>query len=240
MTNLEQVGYIKEIWLLPYKEKLVAVWVDQQAHFRNTATSYVEGIHTLLKSYLRRSTFDLFEVWKTIRLALNNQLSKLQSNQTKQQIRTPLTLDKAIYRAVQGWVSHEALRKVEEQRQLQWKEPPPSPICTGTFIRVYGLPCVHVLIARQNEPLFFEDFHSHWRLIRDGAPLHLLEPRRIEPKATKSSLPASSTKREPSEFEVVEAMQAKRPSQCTACGEIGHRRTSRACPQRYSDIVQIN
>ena len=80
----------------------MAAWVDQQTHFGNTATSRVEGIHALLKSYLRRSTFDLFEAWKAIRLALNNQLSELQSNQAKQQIRTPLELDKALYRAVQG------------------------------------------------------------------------------------------------------------------------------------------
>jgi hypothetical protein len=118
-TNLKQVSYIKNTWLLPYKEKLVVAWVNQQAHFGNTATFRIEGIYALLKSYLRRSTFDLFEVWKAIRLALNNQLSELQSNQVKQQIRTPLKLDKAIYRAVQGWISHEALRRVEEQRQLQ-------------------------------------------------------------------------------------------------------------------------
>ena len=238
-TNLTQVGYIKETWLLPYKEKLVSAWVDQQAHFGNTATSRVEGIHALLKSYLQRSTFDLFEAWKAIRLALINQLSELRSNQAKQQIRIPLELDKALYRAVQGWVSYEALRKVEEQRQLQWKNRPPSATCTGTFTRVYGLPCVHVLTGRQ-EPLLLEDFHSHWHLIRDGAPLQLLEPRRIEQKATTGRLPASSTKREPSAFEVVEATRAKRPSQCTACGEIGHRRTSRVCPKRYSDIVRLD
>ena len=238
-TNPEQVCYIKETWLLLYKTKLVAAWVDQQAHFGNTATSRVEGIHALLKSYLQRSTFDLFEAWKAIRLALINQLSELRSIQAKQQIRTPLELDKAIYRAVQGWVSHEALRKVEEQRQLQWKDPPPSPTCTGTFTRIYGMPCVHALTRRQGEPLLLEDFHSHWRLIRDGTPLYLLEPRRrIEPKATKSSLPASSTRREPSVFEVVEAQVtgARRPSQCSKCGGIGHIRTSRACPQRYSDV----
>ena len=244
-TNLEQIGYIKETWLLPYKEKLVAAWVDQKTHFGNMATSRVEGIHALLKSYLRRSTFDLFEAWKAIRLALNNQLAELRSNQAKQQIRTLLELGKALYRAVQGWVSHEALRKVEEQRQLQWKDPPASPICTGTFTRVYGLPCVHALTGREGQPLLLNDFHSHWRLIRDRAPVYLLEPYRIEPKPKASqtaekALPVSSTKREPSQFEVVEAAQAKRPSQCTACGEIGHRRTSRACPKRYSDIVKID
>ena len=180
-TNLEQVGYIKEPWLLPYKEKLVAAWVNQQAYFGNTATSRVKGIHALLKSYLQRSTFDLFEALKSIRLALNNQLSELRSNQAKQQIRTPLELDKTLYRDVQGWVSHEALRKVEEQRQLQWKNPPASPRCTGTFTRVYGLPCVHVLTSREGQPLLLDDFHSYWRLIRNGAPLYLLEPQRITP-----------------------------------------------------------
>ena len=237
LTNLEQVGYIKETWLLPYKEKLVAAWVDQQAHFGNTATSRVEGIHALLKSYLKRSTFDLFEAWKAIRLALNNQLSELQSNQAKQQIRTPLELDKALYRAVIGWVSYEALRKVEKQRQLQWKDPPPSSPCTGTFTRVYGLPCVHVLTLRQGEPLLLEDFHSHWRLIRDGAPLHLLEPRqRIEPIRARSALPTSSTQREPSQFEAVEA-QPRAPSTCSRCHAVGHTRSSRACPLRYSDVL---
>ena len=147
-------------------------------------------------------------------------------------------IEVADYLRRQSETANEALRKVEEQRQLQWKNRPPSATCTGTFTRVYGLPCVHVLTGRQ-EPLLLEDFHSHWRLIRDGAPLQLLEPHRIEPKATTSRLSASSTKREPSTFEVVEATRAKRPSQCTACGEIGHIRTSRVCPKRYLDIVRV-
>ena len=238
-SKAEQVGYIKEIWLIPFKEKLVAAWVDKHAHFGNTATSRVEGIHALLKSYLQRSTFDLFEAWKAIRLALNNQLSELQSNQAKQQIRTPLELDKALYRAVQGWISHEALRKVEEQRQLQWKDDPPlSPICTGTFTRVWGLPCVHVLIGR-HEPILLDEFHSHWRLIRDGTRIHLLEPRRIEPKTaatTKKGLPESSTKRDPSQFEVVEAQATRQPPRCSDCHTIGYRRGARVCPSRSFNI----
>ncbi len=70
--NFEQVGYIKSIWLLLYKEKLVVAWVDQTAHFGNMVTFRVEGIYALFKSYFRRSTFDLFEMWKAIWLALNN------------------------------------------------------------------------------------------------------------------------------------------------------------------------
>jgi hypothetical protein len=253
--HLNEVGYIKATWLIPFKEKLVKAWVDKVPHFGNTATSRVEGIHALLKSYLKRSTFDLFDVWKSIQLALQNQLSELQARQAKQQLRIPLELSKALYGAVQGWVSHEAMRRVEEQRKLLAKDGPPvSLTCTGTFTRVYGLPCVHVLSTR--EPLRLEQFHMHWRLQREGNPVHLLEPRqRIEPIRAQSVLPKSSTHRELSQFELVEAqMQSQRalsqapssapgrvlgraPSQCTACHAIGHTRTSRACPRRYSDIL---
>ena len=111
---LEEISYIKSTWLIPFKEKLVHAWIDRSSHFGNKATSRVKGIHTLLKSYLKRSTFDLFEAWKTIQLALLNQLSKLKSNQAKQQLRTPLELSKALYEVVRGWVSYKALRKVEE------------------------------------------------------------------------------------------------------------------------------
>ena len=58
----------------------------------------------------------------------------------------------------------------------------------------------------------------------------------------------SSTRREPSEFEVVEAratqimqaMRAKRLSQYTIYGGVGYIRTSRVYPQRYLDIVKID
>jgi hypothetical protein len=207
------------------------------AYFGNTATSRVEGIHALLKSYLKRSTFDLFEAWKAIRLALLNQLSELQSTQAKQQTRTPLELSGALYGAVRGWVSHEALRMVEEQRKLlARRDPPPSPICTGTFSRVYGLPCLHVLDARQGEPLLLDHFHSHWHLVRKGAPQLLLEPRqRIEPIRAQSSLPKSSTKREPSQFEAVESQARQAPTR-SRCHTVGHRMNAKICPLRYSDV----
>jgi hypothetical protein len=239
LLHREEVGYIKATWLLPFKEKLVRAWIDQATHFDNTATSRVEGIHSLLKSYLKRSTFDLFDTWKSIRLALLNQLTELQSNQAKQQTSTPLELSKSLYGIVRGWVSYEALRKVEEQRKLL-AIPSTSQTCTGTFHRVHGLPCVHMINDRQGGAFLLTDFHTHWHLLREGSPVLLLEPRqRLEPLQTQSSLPRSSTKREPSQFEVVEAAARPRraPSQCTACNAVGHTRTSRACPLRYSDIL---
>ena len=239
--HLEEVGYIKTTWLIPFKERLVRAWVDQSTHFGNTATSRVEGIHALLKSYLKRSTFDLFEAWKVIQLALLNQLSGLKSNQAKQQLRIPLELSGALYGVVRGWISYEALRKVEEQRKLcMRRDPPLSLTCTGTFSRVYGLPCLHMLDTLQGA-LLLNHFHSHWHLICEGGPQLLLEPCQcIEPVQPQYSvIPRSSTKRDPSQFEVKAQVTRTRrgPSKCTNCGATGHIRSSKACPLWYSDVL---
>ncbi|KFG84026.1 hypothetical protein MANI_116202 [Metarhizium anisopliae] len=242
-NHLNEVGYVRSTWLDPYKGKLVKAWVDQHRHFGNTATSRVEGIHALLKSYLQKSTLDLFEAWRAMKQALLNQLSDLKSNQARQQVRVPVELSGPLYSVVRGWVSHEALRKVEEQRRLIEKnDPPPSPTCTGMFTKSHGLPCVHELMALQqnNGVLLLEHFHSHWHLQRDGEPQILLEPRqRLESRAETfqaSRTPQQSTRREPSAFELVEKPR-KAPSKCSKCGVIGHSRVSRACPLRFEELL---
>jgi hypothetical protein len=240
--HLEEVGYVRSTWLDPYKEKLVKAWVDHHAHFGNTATSRVDGIHALLKSHLQKSTLDLFEAWRAMKQALLNQLAELRSNQVRQQTRVPIELLGPLYSMVRGWVSHEALRKVEEQRKLmEKKDPPPSLRCTGMFTKSHGLPCMHVLKVLQdnNEVLSLEHFHSHWHLQRDGAPQILLEPRQlIESRAhaaAASKISSHSTRREPSAFEHV-GLAKKAPPKCTNCGEVGHSRRSRACRLRFAEI----
>jgi hypothetical protein len=237
---LEEVGYVRTNWLDPYKEKLVKAWVDQHLHFANVVTSRVEGIHGLLKSHLGVSTLDLFEAWRTIKLVLANQLAELRSNQAKQQIRTPIELSGALYATVHGWVSHQALRKVEEQRKLLLKNDTPPRTCTGLFTRSHGLPCFHKLDAllTRNQELQLDDFHTHWHLIRKGTPRPLLEPhRRVDPIVTNSTLPLSSVRRELSGFELVERTTALRaPPMCSKCHALGHTSSSRVCPLRYVEL----
>lgn len=242
-NHLEEVGYVMTYWLDPWKERLVKAWVDQHTHFGNVATSRVEGIHALLKSHLKRSTLDLFDAWRAMKHALLNQLSELRFNQAKQQTRTPIELSGPLYGTVRGWISHEALRKVEEQRRLLLKDdPPPSLTCTGTFTRVHGLPCLHQLktLQEQDRVLLLEHFHSHWHLRRDGAPQILLEPRqRIEPaelRPQSSTVPTSSTRRMPSQFEAAEPA-TRAPSTCSRCRGVGHTMSSKACPQRHSHLL---
>lgn len=170
--NLDEVGYIKVTWLISFKEKLIKTWIDQSIHFKNTVISCIEEIHALLKSYLRQSTFDLFNIWKTIQLALLNQLSELQSNQARQQLQISLKLSSNLYEAVWNWISHEVLQKIEEQWKLLFKKDQLA--CTDVFSWVYELSCLHILNTIQGT-LLLNHFYSHWHLKHDEASQLFLE-----------------------------------------------------------------
>lgn len=220
-------------------EKLIKAWVDQHPHFGNVVTSRVEGIHGLLKSHLKTSTLDLFEAWRAMKHTLLNQLAELRYNQAKQETRIPIELSGLLYSAVRGWISHEALRKVEEQRKRLSGD---LPNCTGSFTRSQGLPCAHILkpLQEQDQALRLEHFHTQWHLNRNGTHQLLLEPRsRPDRTATSSTRPHSSTRRDPSAFEAVEAAtKPKAPSKCSRCHAFGYIMTSKACPLRHEELMQ--
>lgn len=236
---INEVGYILETWLDLYKKSFVKAWVNTHLHFEQYATSRVEGIHSLIKLHLNHSQVDLFEAWRVIKLVLMNQLSQLEANQARQHISNPIRESRVLYSNIRGWISHEALRKVETQRERLLKE---VPVCTGVFTRTLGLPCAHSLqpLLEQNQPLLLNHFHSHWHLRRPGSPQFLIEPRKQFDRLTASStLPPTSTQREPSTFERIEkALQPKAPPKCSRCHQQGHMMTSKACPLRYKHLLQ--
>jgi hypothetical protein len=240
-THIDEVAYVKDTWLTLYKEKLVKAWVDTHPHFGNVVTSRVEGIHALLESHLKKSTLDLFEAWKAIKNALLIQLAELRANQASQQIRTPIELSGPLYSGVRGWVSLEALRKVEEQRKLLLRGSGLlSTRCTGVFTQSLGFPCVHKVEAMlaENKIPQLEDFYSHWHSARRSTAPFLFEPRRRINSATiTSSLPRTSNRREPSGFETVQARASglkKASAFCTRCNTLGHARNSSLCPLKHA------
>jgi hypothetical protein len=196
----------------------------------------------LLKGYLKVSILDLFEAWRSIKQALLNQLAELRANQAKQQIRTPIELTSLIYDAIRGRVSHEALRMVEQQRKRLSEDDLPS--CTGLFQKSQGLPCAHTIKALidRNEILRLEHFHRHWLFISQKDQQLLLEPRvQSDRISQQSSQPRSSTRREPSGFELVEAATQKKvkaPSTCSRCHQTGHKMNAKVCPLRYNELLK--
>jgi hypothetical protein len=141
-SHTSEVGYITETWLDLYKERFIKPWVNQYTCFNQYVTSRCEGIHQLIKSYLKTSQVDLFETWRTIKLVLTNQLAELERNRAKQQISFPLKLSGVLYGNIRGWILHEALRMVDTHRERLLHK---YPECTESFTKTLGLTCAHII-----------------------------------------------------------------------------------------------
>jgi hypothetical protein len=154
-----------------------------------------------------------------------------------QQTRMPLDVSGVMFEAVRGWVSHQALRKVQEQHRLLLM--PLRAHCSHSFTSSYGLPCVHTLkrLEENNQMLSLGHFHAHWHLKRDAVqPRPILEPHRVLNRAIQISNPsATSTRREPCGFEMVEPKKA--PPTCSRCHQVGHQMRANICPLKYSDLL---
>lgn len=166
-----------------------------------------------------------------------NQLKELEHVRVTQQLRIPLDISGVLFEAVRGWVSHHALRKVQEQRQLLQK--PHRAPCSHVFTSSLGLPCSHTLkqLEEERQSLLLEHFHPHWHLKRDVAqPQPVLEPDRVASQLPQSRIqPETGTRREPSGFERVEGTR-RAPSKCSKCHAVGHIMTSKNCPLRFQDL----
>lgn len=156
--------------------------------------------------------------------AITNQIRELNHIQASQQLRTPLDISGVLFEAIRGWISHQALRKVQEQQRLI---PALKAPCSQSFTSSHGLPCAHALkqLEEEKKALLLEQFHPHWHLKR-----HIAQPRpMLEPRAASSqrnerrNQPITSTRREPSAFEAVEAAaQPRAQPKCSRCHTLGH------------------
>lgn len=61
------VDYAIKTWLV-WKEKRLSYWTDQYPHFGNKTTSRPEGLHAIMKQYIRVSTAGLKGVFEKLQL----------------------------------------------------------------------------------------------------------------------------------------------------------------------------
>jgi hypothetical protein len=62
----EAVKYVIKTWLGPWKEKLVAAWINEVPHMGYVTTSAVESAHSAIKKYLISSKADLKSVFSRL------------------------------------------------------------------------------------------------------------------------------------------------------------------------------
>lgn len=211
----EATTYATKTWLI-FKEKLVKFWVDQTLHFGYLVTSPIEGCHSGLKTYLQRSTAGLDGVYQKLQLFWTTQYDRIRDITAAQLDKPRHHQNIPLFQGVIRFVSSFALDKIlKEAGKISATEELTS-FCNCTITQSLGLPCLHKIVKRKQShgTLFLEDIHPHWLVRRpngdnDACEL-VLSPSKIKGKGRpKGALgggasrePASSTRRNPSAFEL--------------------------------------
>lgn len=233
-------NYLESTWY-PVREKIVKAWTNAIPHMDNDTTSIAEGTHSFIKKFLGSSKSDILLAVDRINLGLDSQDTALRSEINKQKSRHLKEFSQPLFESITRKVSYFALRKIGEQRRLLLSASNESPLppCTRHFYQSLGLPCAHMIkvLLEQNAPLQLSDIHPHWHLRTHGvlepfisqAPQIVFEPDvvsslRGRPNGRQA---LSSTRRNPSLFELVEQSQGSQ-RRCRHCQQTGHNR--RTCP----------
>ena len=167
-TERSPIPYLRENWIeTTIKRKFLACYSNQTMHFGNTVTSMVEGAHHCLKQALGTSTGDMKHVVDEMEKLLRNQRMDFVGRRSISQATIQLQYHRAFLSEIKSQTTPQALdliilqyKKVAKLQDNEELEP-----CTGSFKRIYGLPCAHDIqsVLNNNGRLQIHQIDPHWR-----------------------------------------------------------------------------
>lgn len=170
----EAVKYALGQWIIPHHKQIVHAWIDQFFHAGTTTTSRLEGSHHRVKSWIGKPVKNLTMVWRAIQLSIDDQLNQIMVKRAQEAQRTPIRLSGPFFFGVINKITHHGLLNLHKQLSIVQNEARRveageiSNICTGSFVKSYGMPCWHMIKERlsQSQPITSNDFHPHWHINR--------------------------------------------------------------------------
>lgn len=166
----EAVAYAVKTWIDPWKEKLVAYWVNQIPHMGHVTTSAVESSHSTIKKYLISSKADLKSVFSRLCLFWKNQRSNLDVDVAQGSNKVRTDLNSVVYNWIRGQISPFALGLLAQEVAAlpTGNVPLLDSTCTCSLPTTHGLPCRHSLHKHitDDKPLELKQIHLHWWLYR--------------------------------------------------------------------------
>ena len=195
-----------------------AAWTSRYRHYNTISTSPVEGMHKVLKDYLMTSQGDLLRVVQRIKAMIENQYSKYRKDiaTARHSIKFHHRSDSMPYLppGIHDIITPAAIEHIRQQfllyqRDLRERRTLP---CSGSFERIYGLPCRHTIQNWRDIGVRLRLDHirdPHWYYQRpQGGSIelpqrtyqHILDPLPVQGRG-RPRRDEASTRRDPSAFE---------------------------------------
>ncbi|XP_027913070.1 PKS-NRPS hybrid synthetase CHGG_01239-like isoform X1 [Vigna unguiculata] len=158
--------YVKNMWLIPYKEKFVASWTNQVMHLGNTTTIRVEATNCKLKNLLQDSKEDMCSYWDAMNDMITLQLAEIKWSFEKSiNVVDHMHNNTSLYINLQGLVSRSALSHITDEYDRVKAVGTDSSKCCCIVRTTHGLPCACELARYSTmcHPIPLEAIHVHWK-----------------------------------------------------------------------------
>lgn len=161
------VRYLHSTWLV-HERKFVRCYTNEVLHFGTRTTSRVESAHAVLKEWLGSSTCALDSVWERVHSSFVRQHVEIHKSLESSRSRHLNDKYYGIFSLLNGYVSHKAIRIMEEEfdRGLVLGASL-ARYCGCSLLSTHGLLCSCKLIDlhMRSGKVHVEDCHMFWRTL---------------------------------------------------------------------------
>ncbi|KAJ0009922.1 hypothetical protein Pint_33440 [Pistacia integerrima] len=170
----QALDYVKQTWLVRYKEKFVAAWIDLTMHFGNITINRAETTHAKLKRLLGVPQGDFETLWTKVHALLELQHIEIKASFERSLTIVQHNFKDPIFEDLRGSVSLNAMNIILGEFKRADSTGLDASACGCVFRRTHGLPCAHEIARYKQEntpiPLFSVD--PHWKKL-DSVPITL-------------------------------------------------------------------
>ncbi|XP_076932063.1 uncharacterized protein LOC143597442 [Bidens hawaiensis] len=156
--------YIRDNWLVPYKEKFVSCWIDDRLNFGEHTTNRVEGQHANLKRYLPGLNNSLDSIAAFSLEVVNSQMEEISATLEDSRVRIKKYHKLTLFDKLHNMVSLFAIAKLDKELTLLDTLQDTGAECDHRLQTSWGLPCACNLNWYTNNirnPL--KDIDPFWR-----------------------------------------------------------------------------
>ncbi|XP_070662492.1 uncharacterized protein [Malus domestica] len=161
----DALEYIRNNWLIPYKDKFIGTWIDNCMHLGTTTSNRAESAHAKLKRQLRSSQLNFETSWVHIHSLLELHHTEVKASFEKSRCFVQHKFKKPELQRLVGFVSTHALNLIVCESKRLEKERVTVVSCGCTIRQTHKLPCAHEIAEyrRLGKPIPLDALHPHWR-----------------------------------------------------------------------------
>ncbi|XP_076914314.1 uncharacterized protein LOC143573274 [Bidens hawaiensis] len=164
--------YIRENWLVPYKEKFVSYWINDRLNFGEHTTNRLEGQHANLKRYLPGSNNSLDSIAAFALEVVNSQMEEISATLEDSCVRIKKYHKLTLFEKLHNRVSLFFIAKLDKELTLLDTLQDTGAECDHWLQTSWGLPCACKLnwYTIHNIRIPLKDIDPFWRKL-DFSPV---------------------------------------------------------------------